>query len=38
MVYSPEKIKIADRDFGDIEVMPPPTPPWTTVYCAQRIN
>lgn len=38
MIRDPEKIKQADRDFGDIEIVPNETPQWNKLYCAQRFD
>lgn len=38
-IHDEQKIKEADRDFGDIEAVPVnPIPKWDKLYCAQRIN
>lgn len=38
-IHEEQKIKAADRDFGDIEVVPVnPISKWDKLYCAQRIN
>lgn len=38
MIHDSEKIKQADRDFGDIEMVPNETPQWNKLYCAQRFD
>lgn len=37
-IYDEQKIKAADKDFGDIEVVPTSVPKWNKLYCAQVIN
>lgn len=38
-IHDSEKIKMIDKDFGDIEVVPTePVAKWDKLYCAQRIS
>lgn len=38
-IHNTEKIKDADRDFGDIEIVPTePVPAWNELKCVQRFN
>lgn len=38
VIHNKEKVRNADRDFGDIEVVPELVPEWDKLYCAQRFN
>lgn len=39
MIHNEQKIKMVDKDFGDIEPMPiEPIPAWTKLNCVQRID